>query len=63
MVRLPGGSLAMGRTLPGRGAWFCRGSTRCLERASQRRALERALLAPLAPAAAEGLARLIGRAG
>ncbi|MEQ1786080.1 MAG: YlxR family protein, partial [Acidimicrobiales bacterium] len=42
----PDGSLLVGRTLPGRGAWLCAGSLRCVQRAAQRNALTRALAAP-----------------
>ena len=60
---MPDGSLGTGRALPGRGAWLCRGSPACLERAARRGALERALRARLAPTAVEELARQIGTAG
>ncbi|MDA8309749.1 MAG: YlxR family protein [Actinomycetota bacterium] len=63
VVRLPDGSLAAGRTLPGRGAWLCEGSASCLDRAVRRGSLERALRAPLAPGSAGALAREIGKAG
>ncbi|MFM7270216.1 MAG: YlxR family protein [Actinomycetes bacterium] len=39
----PDGSLRVGRTEPGRGAWLCAGSPACLERAIRRGALPRAL--------------------
>ena len=60
---MPDGSLATGRSLPGRGAWLCRGSAACLERAARRGAFERALRARLAPSAADGLSRLMSEAG
>ena len=47
----PEGSLQVGRTLPGRGAWLCAGSLRCVQRAAQRNALSRALRAPVSPEA------------
>ena len=43
MVAVPGGGLAAGRTLPGRGAWLCAGSPACIEAAARRKAFERAL--------------------
>ena len=43
MVALPGGGLATGRTLPGRGAWLCAGSPACIEAAVLRKAFDRAL--------------------
>jgi predicted RNA-binding protein YlxR (DUF448 family) len=42
VVRLGDGSLAVGRHQPGRGAWLCRGSTGCVDRAVKRNAFERA---------------------
>ena len=47
VVRLGDGSLVPGRTLPGRGAWLCRGSAVCVDSALKRRAFERALRAPV----------------
>ena len=35
VVRLGDGSLAPGRTLPGRGAWLCRDSTACVDQAAE----------------------------
>ena len=46
VARLPDGALAVGRTLPGRGAWLCAGSVPCLEAALKRKAFARALRAP-----------------
>jgi predicted RNA-binding protein YlxR (DUF448 family) len=43
VVAVPGGGLATGRTLPGRGAWLCAGSPACIEAAERRKAFERAL--------------------
>jgi predicted RNA-binding protein YlxR (DUF448 family) len=34
--------LAVGRHQPGRGAWLCRGSTGCVDRAVKRNAFDRA---------------------
>ncbi|HUF32820.1 MAG TPA: YlxR family protein [Acidimicrobiales bacterium] len=68
VVRLADGSLALGRHLPGRGAWLCAGSTDCVDLAGRRRAFERALRGPVAPEAAislraevERCARMDGR--
>jgi len=45
LVRLTwtGSDLAIGRGLPGRGAWLCRSDDGCLERAVRRGAIGRAL--------------------
>jgi predicted RNA-binding protein YlxR (DUF448 family) len=42
IVRASDGSLAVGRTLPGRGAWLCRGSQVCFEQAAGRGGFARA---------------------
>jgi predicted RNA-binding protein YlxR (DUF448 family) len=47
VVRTPEGTLRVGRTLPGRGAWLCAGSLECLRAAARRKALARALRAQL----------------
>jgi len=60
VVRLEDGSLVPGRTLPGRGAWVCRGSQACLELARKRRAFERAFRAPVAVVAVDGLEQALG---
>ena len=45
-----GGHLAVGRSLPGRGAWLCAASiVACLDLAVRRKALGRALRTELAP--------------
>jgi len=49
------GALAIGRTLPGRGAWLCAGSLDCLEQAARRNALSRALRSPVSPDAVRAL--------
>jgi predicted RNA-binding protein YlxR (DUF448 family) len=49
------GSLAIGRTLPGRGAWLCARSPDCLEQADRRSAFSRALRAEVLPAAVDAL--------
>ena len=43
VTRRPDGSLAVGRSEPGRGAWLCTGSVACFDAAEQRRAFSRAL--------------------
>ena len=56
IARVGGGQLAVGRSLPGRGAWLCAFSVgECLELAVRRKALGRALRAELAPDAATRL--------
>ncbi len=45
IVRMDDGSLAVGRTLPGRGAWLCQGSPECLDRAAKQGAFPRAFRA------------------
>ena len=60
VVRRTDGSLAAGRTLPGRGAWLCRDSGTCLVSADRRRAWERALRGPVAPGAVDDLRRALG---
>jgi len=55
VVRRDDGSLAVGRTLPGRGAWLCRGSVACVETARNRRAFERALRGPVPSGAVDRL--------
>jgi len=54
-VRTPEGSLVVGSTLPGRGAWLCGGSADCLGLALKRRTLARALRADVSPAALQEL--------
>ncbi|MBO0715459.1 MAG: YlxR family protein [Acidimicrobiales bacterium] len=49
VTRTRQGELALGRHLPGRGAWLCRGSMACAEQAARRGAFSRALRAELAP--------------
>ena len=43
IARRPDGTLGLGRTEPGRGAWLCAGSPACFEAAVRRRAFNRAL--------------------
>jgi len=55
VVRTPEGGLAVGRHLPGRGAWLCAGSPACAEEAGRRGALSRALRAPVSSQAVVAL--------
>lgn len=43
LARTPEGGVEVGRSVPGRGAWLCRGSPRCFEVAARRGRLARAL--------------------
>jgi predicted RNA-binding protein YlxR (DUF448 family) len=43
VARRPDGSLGIGRTLHGRGAWLCTGSLQCFELAVRRKAFSKAL--------------------
>jgi predicted RNA-binding protein YlxR (DUF448 family) len=62
VVAGPGGSLQVGRSLPGRGAWLCAGTTACLETAVRRKAFDRALRMRLGEGAVEHLrTTLVGR--
>ena len=62
VVAGPGGTLEVGRYLPGRGAWLCAGSPACLEAADRRRAFSRALRTEITNAAPAALReRLAGR--
>jgi predicted RNA-binding protein YlxR (DUF448 family) len=48
IVRTPEGGLAVGRSLPGRGAWLCATTVAtCAATARRRRAFDRALRAPV----------------
>ncbi|MDQ2649232.1 MAG: YlxR family protein [Actinomycetota bacterium] len=51
----PEGSLLIGSSLAGRGAWLCAGSLECLQLASRRNAFSRALRTTVAPNAAKDL--------
>jgi predicted RNA-binding protein YlxR (DUF448 family) len=55
VVRLPDGELAADRKLPGRGAWLCAESVRCLTEAGRRHAFDRAFRASLDAEAVERL--------
>ena len=43
VARGPDGTLAVGRTLPGRGAWLCQASLPCFDAAVRRRGFAKAL--------------------
>ncbi|MBW3556610.1 MAG: YlxR family protein [Actinobacteria bacterium] len=55
VVRTEDGSLRVGRSLPGRGAWLCAGAPACFELAVRRKAFERAFKAPVGAGATESL--------
>jgi predicted RNA-binding protein YlxR (DUF448 family) len=55
VVRLVDGTLGVGRTLSGRGAWLCAGSAACLQQARDRNAFGRALRGPVSETALDAL--------
>lgn len=55
VVRRSDGTLSVGRTLPGRGAWLCAGSLRCVDLAAGRKAFGRALQGPVEAPAVQAL--------
>ena len=55
VVRGPEGSLVLGRTLPGRGAWLCAGSLACVHQAARRNALAGRCERPCHPTAVVAL--------
>ncbi len=55
VVRRVDGTLAVGRTLAGRGAWLCAGSVACVEQARSRGAFGRALRGPVSETALDTL--------
>ena len=56
VVREPdSGTLVIGRTSPGRGAWLCADQVECFGLADKKGALGRALRVALRPGASEGL--------
>jgi hypothetical protein len=59
IVRHPDGSLAIGRTAPGRGAWLHAGTPDCLDLALRRKAFGRAFRAPISDGAPESLRVLL----
>src|SRR4051794_24975693 len=59
VVRNADGTLAIGRTLVGRGAWLCLGSPACLAEAIGRGGFARSFRSPVTRAAAEALIPLV----
>jgi predicted RNA-binding protein YlxR (DUF448 family) len=57
VVRTEDGGLAVGRSLPGRGAWLCAGSASCVEKAAPR--LSRALRGDVRAGAVERLRAML----
>ncbi|MBW3547325.1 MAG: YlxR family protein [Actinobacteria bacterium] len=55
VIRRFDGTLEVGRTLPGRGAWLCAGSPGCVDRAERRGAFQRSLRGPVTPEAVASL--------
>ena len=60
VVRTPEGSLAVGRTLAGRGAWLCAGSPGCLDLAVRRGGFARSFRTPVSAIAMAELRSAIG---
>jgi predicted RNA-binding protein YlxR (DUF448 family) len=54
------GALVVDRECPGRGAWLCRGSPACVDRAIRRRAFDRAFRARLEDAQVDRDRLLVG---
>ncbi|HWI04948.1 MAG TPA: YlxR family protein [Acidimicrobiales bacterium] len=63
VVAVPGGGLATGRALPGRGAWLCAGSPACIEAAERRKAFDRALRTTVEREAVDALKTTLARRG
>ena len=63
VVAGPGGGLATGRTLPGRGAWLCAGSPACIEAAERRKAFDRALRTTVHSRAVDDLKTMLAPRG
>jgi predicted RNA-binding protein YlxR (DUF448 family) len=55
VVRLGGGSLAVGRESAGRGAWLCRDSPGCIDEAVRKKAFGRALRGRVEPREVEAI--------
>ncbi len=60
IVRQPDGVLVVDRQAPGRGAWLCRESPDCLERAVRQRRFERAFRLAVDPAHLQQLSAQLG---
>ncbi len=52
--------LVVGRGQPGRGAWLCRNSPDCVDRAVKRRAFDRAFRARVSDAELDGIRDALG---
>ncbi len=61
VVRTEQGSLAIGRMLPGRGAWLCSDGSACVDLAEKRRAFDRALRGPVSAASVAALHKEMNR--
>jgi predicted RNA-binding protein YlxR (DUF448 family) len=62
VVRGPGGMLSVDRHGPGRGAWLCGGSHRCLDEAVRRHGFDRAFAASTGATDVEQLRAQLDRA-
>ncbi|HEX4539984.1 MAG TPA: YlxR family protein [Acidimicrobiales bacterium] len=62
VVRTGAGELAIGRHLPGRGAWVCAETSRCVDLAQRRDGFSRALRAPVQRLAVERLQQALAAA-
>jgi predicted RNA-binding protein YlxR (DUF448 family) len=62
IVRRPDGALEVDRSGAGRGAWLCRESADCLERAVRQHRFERAFRAPVEGDALQRLCAQLGTA-
>jgi predicted RNA-binding protein YlxR (DUF448 family) len=60
VVALVDGTLAVGRSLHGRGAWLCAGSAGCFDLAVRRGAFARSFRRPISEAATAELRRSLG---
>ena len=63
VVAEPGGGLAVGRALPGRGAWLCAGSRSCVDAAARAKAFDRALRTSISSDAVEALRTTVAGRG
>ena len=60
VVRRRDATLAVGRRLPGRGAWLCRDSPQCLDRAAREGGFARSFRAAVPATSLEGLRTTLG---
>ncbi|MGI9080204.1 MAG: YlxR family protein [Acidimicrobiales bacterium] len=63
VVVAPGGRLAVGRNLAGRGAWLCADSPGCIDAAERRRAFSRALRTEITGASTAALRDMLAGRG